>query len=131
MLRVPVLSLKGTPLMPTKPSRTRPWIEEKKAVGKFNNLGQFYVQLLVEPSDTKTQYIALGIDPGKLFSGKRSIFSLAGVLAIPLNKSQQISVSDFNWKRLGQFTASKVVLLQRSTGLICKQETDFVGATIC
>ncbi|WP_107670861.1 RRXRR domain-containing protein [Cyanothece sp. BG0011] len=45
--------------------------------------------------------------------------------------ARQISVSDFNWKRLGQFTASKVVLLQRSTGLICKQETDFVGATVC
>ncbi len=44
--------------------------------------------------------------------------------------AKQISVSDFNWKRLGQFTASKVVLLQRSTGLICKQEADFVGATI-
>ncbi|MDJ0582033.1 RRXRR domain-containing protein [Crocosphaera sp.] len=69
MLRVPVLSLKGTPLMPTKPSRARRWIEDKKAVGKFNKLGQFYVQLLVEPSDTKTQSIALGIDPGKLFSG--------------------------------------------------------------
>ena len=69
MVRVPVLSLKGTPLMPTKPSRARRWIEEKKAVGKFNKLGQFYVQLKVEPSDTKTQSIAVGIDPGKLFSG--------------------------------------------------------------
>ena len=35
----------------------------------------------------------------------------------------QISVSDSNWKRLGQFTAAKVVLLQRATKLICKQET--------
>ena len=43
----------------------------------------------------------------------------------------QISVSDSNWKRLAQFTASKVVLLQRSTRLICKQETTFVGATNC
>ncbi|EDX74627.1 hypothetical protein MC7420_6105 [Coleofasciculus chthonoplastes PCC 7420] len=31
---------------------------------------------------------------------------------------QAISVSDANWKRLGQFTAKKVRLLQRSTGLI-------------
>jgi hypothetical protein len=30
----------------------------------------------------------------------------------------QVSVSDKNWKRLGQFTAKKVQLLQRSTGLI-------------
>ncbi|MDJ0590644.1 MAG: RRXRR domain-containing protein [Pleurocapsa sp. MO_226.B13] len=37
----------------------------------------------------------------------------------------QISVSDSNWRRIGQFTASKVQLLQRSTGLICKRGNDF------
>jgi hypothetical protein len=31
---------------------------------------------------------------------------------------KQVSVSDANWKRLGQFSAKKVHLLQRSTGLI-------------
>jgi hypothetical protein len=31
---------------------------------------------------------------------------------------RQVSVSDANWKRLGQFSAKKVQLLQRSTGLI-------------
>ncbi|MEQ9670368.1 MAG: hypothetical protein RLO19_18720, partial [Coleofasciculus sp. G2-EDA-02] len=31
---------------------------------------------------------------------------------------KQVSVSDINWKRLGQFSAKKVQLLQRSTGLI-------------
>jgi len=30
----------------------------------------------------------------------------------------QVSVSDINWKRLGQFTAKKVQLIARSTGLI-------------
>ncbi len=69
MLRVPVLSLEGKPLMPAKSSRVRRWIKEGKAVGKFNKLGQFYVQLLVEPSDPKTQSGSLGIDPGKYFSG--------------------------------------------------------------
>lgn len=39
--------------------------------------------------------------------------------------AKQVSVSDSNWKRLAQFTASKVKLLQRSTGLICTQETNF------
>ena len=43
----------------------------------------------------------------------------------------QVSVSNFDWKRLGQFSASKVSLLQRSTGLICKQETEFTVAAIC
>ncbi|MGB7445048.1 MAG: RRXRR domain-containing protein [Coleofasciculaceae cyanobacterium] len=35
----------------------------------------------------------------------------------------QVSVSDSNWKRLGQFTAKKVQLLQRSTGLIVVPST--------
>ncbi|CCQ50018.1 RRXRR domain-containing protein (plasmid) [Crocosphaera watsonii WH 8501] len=69
MLRVPVLSPKGKPLMPTKPSRARRWIKEGKAIKRFNNLGQFYVQLLVEPLNSKTQPISCGLDPGKHFSG--------------------------------------------------------------
>lgn len=32
--------------------------------------------------------------------------------------ARQVSVSDINWKRLGQFTATKVRLTQRSTGLL-------------
>ncbi len=48
MLRVSVLSSEEKPLMPTKPSRARQWIKEGKAVVKFNDLGQFSVQLLVE-----------------------------------------------------------------------------------
>ena len=38
---------------------------------------------------------------------------------------KQVSISNAAWKRVGQFTASKVRLLQRSTGLICTQETNF------
>lgn len=79
MNRVPVISKDGTPLMPTKPSRARRWIKEGKAIGKFNDLDIFYVQLIIEPSDNKTQPIAVGIDPGKLFSGiglQSSLFTL-------------------------------------------------------
>ncbi|MDB9509524.1 RRXRR domain-containing protein [Microcystis aeruginosa CS-338/01] len=79
MERVPVISKDGKPLMPTKPSRARRWIKEGKAIGKFNDLDIFYVQLTDEPSDNKTQPIAIGIDPGKLFSGigvQSSLFTL-------------------------------------------------------
>ena len=69
MERIPVISIDGNPLMPTKPSRARKWIKQGKAIGKFNDLNQFYVQLIVESSGNKTQPIAVGIDPGKLFSG--------------------------------------------------------------
>ncbi|AVQ72468.1 hypothetical protein B5D77_15185 [Microcystis sp. MC19] len=79
MARVPVISKDGKPLMPTKPSRARRWIKEGKAIGKFNDLDIFYVQLTDEPSDNKTQPIAIGIDRGKLFSGigvQSSLFTL-------------------------------------------------------
>ncbi|MGL5079825.1 MAG: RRXRR domain-containing protein [Waterburya sp.] len=42
--------------------------------------------------------------------------------------ASQVSVSDSNWKRIGQFSASKVKLLRRATGLICKQEEKFLVA---
>jgi hypothetical protein len=68
-VRVPVISANNTPLMPTKPSRARRWIKDGKAIGKFDKLGIFYVQLLVQASNTETQEIVIGLDPGKLFSG--------------------------------------------------------------
>lgn len=43
--------------------------------------------------------------------------------------AKQVSVSTATWKRIGQFTASKVRLLQRSTGLICKRENKFSVAS--
>ncbi len=53
--------------------------KEGKAIGKFNDLDIFYVQLTDEPSDNKNQPIAIGINPGKLFSGigvQSSLFTL-------------------------------------------------------
>ncbi len=152
MSRVPVLSTEGKPLMPTKPSRARRWIKEGKAIKKFNKLGQFYVQLLVEPLNSKTQPISRrqlhlmlpsrgglrrkyggtvtrhGIRKGDFVKAEKAGKVFYGWCSG--DTAKQVSVSDVNWKRLGQFTASKVVLLQRSTGLICKQETSFVGATV-
>jgi hypothetical protein len=68
-MRVPVISADNAPLMPTKASRARRWIKTGKAIGKFNKLGIFYVQLISEPSNTQTQDIVIGLDPGKMFSG--------------------------------------------------------------
>jgi len=68
-MRVPVLSPEGQPLMPTKPSRARRWLNTGKAKVVHNDLGIFTVQLVSEPSDIKVQTISVGIDPGKKYTG--------------------------------------------------------------
>jgi hypothetical protein len=43
---------------------------------------------------------------------------------------RQVSVSDINWRRIGQFTASKVQLIYRATGILatCPQRLSVIGA---
>ena len=67
--RVPVLNPDGSAAMPTRASRARRWVRDGKAIGKWNDLGVYYVQLLQEPSDKKAQPIVCGVDPGKSYSG--------------------------------------------------------------
>jgi hypothetical protein len=45
-------------------------------------------------------------------AGRMSVGYVSG------DTARQVSVSDFNWKRIGQFTASKVQLLYRATGIL-------------
>jgi len=54
--------------MPTKPSRARRWLKEGKAQIMHNDLECFTIQLTFETGED-TQPIAIGIDPGKHYSG--------------------------------------------------------------
>ncbi|TFI55272.1 hypothetical protein BLD44_005975 [Mastigocladus laminosus UU774] len=69
MLRVPVLTPSGKPLMPTKASRARRWLKEGKARVVYNDVGIFQIQLVRCPRTQDIQPIAVGIDPGKLYTG--------------------------------------------------------------
>lgn len=60
---VPVVDKNNKPLMPTTPARARKWIKSGKAT-PFWKHGVFCVRLNVEPSDTQTQPICVGIDVG-------------------------------------------------------------------
>ena len=54
--------------MPTTPSRARRWVRDRKAT-YFWKQGVFCVRLNQEPSDRKTQQIAVGVDPGSKREG--------------------------------------------------------------
>ena len=65
---VPVVDRNQNPLMPTKPSRARKWIRDKKATPFWKN-GVFCLRLNVEPSDRYFQEIVVGVDPGSKKEG--------------------------------------------------------------
>ena len=69
MFRIPTLNPDGSPAMPTKLARAKKWVEQGKAVWVKTDLRIKAVRLVSEPSGRATQPIAVGIDPGKLFSG--------------------------------------------------------------
>jgi hypothetical protein len=68
MIRVPVVSQDGKPLMPTKSSRAKRWVKEGKAIGKWSDVGIYYVQLIV-PTSEETRPVVVGVDPGKSYAG--------------------------------------------------------------
>lgn len=97
MQRVPVLSSENKPLMPTKASRASRMVNKNLATPHWNDLGVYYIKLTKQPSNTITQDIAVGIDPGRLYSGigvQSSKFTLCAFhleLPLPLIKERMES----------------------------------------
>jgi len=69
MRRVPVVDKDNKPLMPTKCSKARKLVRDGKAIGKWNKLRVYYIQLTFEPSGSEIQPISCGLDPGKKYAG--------------------------------------------------------------
>ena len=92
MNRVPVVSKDGKPLMPTKSSRARKWVKQGKAVGKWSDVGIYYVQLLTS-SGEETQPVVVGVDPGNSYAGiglQSAKFTLARFhLILPFGRVKQ------------------------------------------
>ena len=65
---VAVIDKNQNPLMPTKPSRAKKWINSGKATPFWKN-GVFCVRLNVNPSDAYKQEVAVGVDPGSKKEG--------------------------------------------------------------
>ena len=57
-----------------------------------------------------------GFKKGDLVSATKAGITVTGYVSGDTEK--QVSVSDFDWKRLGRFTASKVQLIRRNIGLL-------------
>jgi RRXRR protein len=92
MNRVPVVSCENKPLMPTKNARARRWLKEGKAIGKWSDVGLYYVQLLT-PTGEETQPVIVGVDPGKSYAGigvQSAKFTLARFhLILPFGRVRQ------------------------------------------
>ncbi|MEQ9355548.1 MAG: RRXRR domain-containing protein [Coleofasciculus chthonoplastes F3-SA18-01] len=112
MIRVPVLSPDGEPLMPAKASRVRRWLKSGKAK---------VVDLMIPGKEGKRRgyggtVTRHGFRKGDYVKAVKAGITYYGYVSG--DTTTQVSVSNPNWKRLGQFTAKKVQLLQRNTGLV-------------
>ena len=67
-MRLPVVDVRGVPLMPCTPPKARALLKAGKARPKRNKLGLFYIQL-THAQEPNTQILVVGIDPGSKFEG--------------------------------------------------------------
>lgn len=65
---IPVLHKDGTPLTPCKPAKARKLLKGGIAEKRWNKLGQFYIQLLVETGKEAPE-LWLADDPGSRYDG--------------------------------------------------------------
>ncbi len=68
-MRIAIVSPNGTPLSPTTPAKARKLIKNGGAIPHRNALGIFYLQLNHFTGEKIPHDTAVGIDPGKLYSG--------------------------------------------------------------
>jgi hypothetical protein len=119
-MRIPVISIDNQPLMPTTPARARKWIEAGKAVKRWSDSGQFYVQLTVESSGYATQDITIGIDPGKKYSGvgvqsaKFTLYTAHLILPFPTVKDRMQARRLMRRGRRGRRINRKIVFSKRA-----------------
>jgi len=66
--RVPVVSIDGTPLMPTTPGNARKMLRDGLARPRRNKLGLFYIQM-IRPVGAITQPMFLALDQGGKYEG--------------------------------------------------------------
>src|SRR5258708_20203600 len=80
-MRVPVVDVRGVPLMPCTPPKARALLTAGKAGPKRNKLGRFSIQL-ADVQDPRKQILVVGIDPGSQCAGLRGV----GTRATGLNR---------------------------------------------
>lgn len=109
---VPVVDSNNKPLMPTKPSRARRWVKERKATPFFKR-GVFCVRLNIKPSAREYQEVAVGIDPGS----KREAFTVKSVAHTYLN----IQTSTPDWIKDALNTRKVMRLSRRKKWTPCRK----------
>jgi hypothetical protein len=67
-MRVPVVDVRGIPLMPCTPPKARALLKAGQARPKRNTWGLFYLQL-ASAQDPQNQTLVVGSDPGSTFEG--------------------------------------------------------------